>query len=199
MGNVMNCFKEILLAVIVVAATSGVTACGKKEIATVGPPEVLVIEAPTRDVPVYREWIGTFDGSQDAEIKAHVTGYLIKRDYEEGSLVKKGDVLFEIDKRPFEAALAQAKSNLEQGKAVALAAAAERDRADKLFAQKVISEQEHTNKTQLIEANQAKVQALQAAVEDAQLNLNYCTVTAPVEGIAGLAQAQVGDLVGTGG
>ena len=81
--------RNILFVAIAVAATSALTACGKKETATVGSPEVLVIEAPTQDVPVYREWIGTFDGSQDAEIKAHVTGYLIKRDYQEGSLVKK--------------------------------------------------------------------------------------------------------------
>src|SRR5215831_7714939 len=81
--------RNILFVAIAVAATSALTACGKKETATVAPPEVLVIEAPTRDVPVYREWIGTFDGSHDAEIKAHVTGYLIKRDYQEGTLVKK--------------------------------------------------------------------------------------------------------------
>src|SRR3954471_11854279 len=180
-------------------ASIGFTGCSKEETVAAAPPEVLVIEAPTRDVPVYREWVGTINGSENAEIQARVSGHLIKRNYEEGGLVKKGDLLFEIDPRPFEAALAQAKSELEQGKAAALAAAAERDRSDKLFSQKVISEQEHTNKTQLNEAKQAKVQALQAGVEEAQLNLNYCKVTSPVEGIAGLAKAQVGDLVGSGG
>ena len=157
------------------------------------------MEAATRDVPVYREWIGTIDGSENADVRARVEGHLIKRSYEEGSVVKKGDPLFDIDPRPYEAALAQAKSQLEQGKAVKLAAVAERARSDQLFSQKVISEQEHTNKTQLAEANIAKVDALQAAVEDAQLNLGYCHVTSPVDGIAGLAKAQVGDLVGTGG
>ena len=193
--------KKHLFAYLGLAAVgliAGLVSCSKPETVTVGPPEVLVIEAGTRDVPVYREWIGTIDGSENAEVRARVTGHLIKRSYEEGSLVKKGDPLFEIDPRPSEAALAQAKSELEQGKAAALAAAAERDRSDKLFAQKVISEQEHTNKTQLNAANQAKVQALNAAVEEAQLNLNFCHVTSPVEGIAGLAKAQVGDLVGTG-
>jgi RND family efflux transporter MFP subunit len=179
-------------------AVGGLSGCGGKETASAPPPEVLVIDAGTRDVPVYREWIGTIDGSENAEIRARVTGHLIKRDYNEGSLVKKDTLLFEIDPRPSEAALAQAKSQLEQGKAAALAAAAEKERSDKLFAQKVISEQEHTNKTQLNEANQAKVQALQAGVDDAQLNLNFCRVTAPVDGIVGLAKAQVGDLVGTG-
>src|ERR1700679_3525975 len=74
------------------------------------PPDVLVTEAVTRDVPVYREWIGTLNGSENAEIRARGTGYLLKRDYAEGSLVKKGDLLFEIDPRPFQAALEEAKS-----------------------------------------------------------------------------------------
>jgi RND family efflux transporter MFP subunit len=187
-----------LIAVFGAAAVVSLNSCSKKETTTVAPPEVLVMEAPTRDVPVYREWIGTIDGSENAEIRARVTGYLTKRDYDEGSLVKKGTLLFEIDPRPFEAALAQAKSQLEEGKAVKLAALAERARSDQLFSQKVISEQEHTNKTQLAEAKIAKVDALQAAVDDAQLNLNFCKVIAPVDGIVGLAKAQVGDLVGTG-
>jgi membrane fusion protein (multidrug efflux system) len=198
MGKAIKQVSAILTAIIVVAATSGLTACSKEETATVGPPEVLVTEATTQEVPVYREWIGTLDGSENAEIRARVTGYLMKRDYQEGTLVKKGDLLFEIDPRPFEAALAQAKSELEQGKAAALAAAADKERSDKLFSQKVISEQEHTNKTQLNEATQAKVQALEAAVEQAQLDLNFCKITAPVDGIVGIAKAQVGDLVGTG-
>ena len=188
-----------LLLLAAAAATGALTGCSKKETVQAAPPEVLVIEAGTRDVPVYKEWIGTIDGSENADVRARVQGHLIKRSYEEGSIVKKGDPLFEIDPRPYEAALAQSKSELEQGKAAALAAAAEKERSDKLFSQKVISEQEHTNKTQLNEANQAKVQALQAALEDAQLNLGFCHITSPVEGIVGLAKAQVGDLVGTGG
>ena len=187
------------LTIFAIAAGAVLGGCGKPETVAPPTPEVLVVEASTKDVPVYREWIGTIDGSENADIRARVEGHLIKRSYDEGSLVKKGDILFEIDPRPSEAGLAQAKSQLEQGKAAALAAAAERDRSDKLFSQKVISEQEHTNKTQLNEASQAKVQALEAAVEDAQLNVDFCKVTAPVEGIAGLAKAQVGDLVGTGG
>jgi membrane fusion protein (multidrug efflux system) len=187
------------LAAFTAAASALLTGCGKEEVAQAGPPEVLTIDATTKDVPVYKEWIGTIDGSENAEVRARVEGHLTKRTYEEGSIVKKDDSLFEIDARPYEAALAEAKSNLEQSKAAALAAAAEKERSDKLFAQKVISEQEHTNKTQLNEASQAKVSALQAALDDAQLNLNYCHITSPVNGIAGLAKAQVGDLVGTGG
>ncbi|MEP6672977.1 MAG: efflux RND transporter periplasmic adaptor subunit [Chthoniobacter sp.] len=162
------------------------------------PPEVLVITAAAKDVPVYREWVGTLDGSENAQIRARVVGYLLKRDYQEGGTVKKGDVLFEIDARPFEAAYAEAKSQLVQGKAVQLATQSDADRNKELFARKVISEQEFTNKTQQNEANIAKVQALQATVEEAQLNVQFCQVISPVNGIAGNAMAQVGDLVGQG-
>src|SRR5262245_34700179 len=137
MGKFLNFLGVTFLAAAVIVAISALTGCGKEETATVGPPEVLVTEATTRDVPVYREWIGTIDGSENAEIRARVTGYLMKRAYEEGSLVKKGQLLFEIDPRPFEAALAQAKSNLEQAKAAALAAAADGKGRNKLLAKRV--------------------------------------------------------------
>jgi RND family efflux transporter MFP subunit len=162
------------------------------------PPEVLVISAPARDVPVYREWVGTLDGSENAQIRARVMGYLLQRNYQEGSQVKKGDVMFTIDARPFEAVLAEAKSQLEQGKAVQLATQSDADRNKELFNRKVISEQEYTNKTQQNDANIAKVQALQASVEQAQLNVQFCKIASPVDGIAGNAQAQIGDLVGQG-
>lgn len=183
----------IVTLLALVACDSGEKAAGPPP-----PPDVLVAAAEARDVPVYREWIGTLDGSENAEIRARVTGYLLKRDYQEGGLVKKGDLLFEIDARPFEAALAEAKSQLEQGKAVQLASQSEADRNKELFNKKVISETEYINKTQTNEANVAKVKALQASLEQAQLNLDFCRVTSPVHGIAGIAQAQVGDLVGTG-
>ena len=169
----------------------------RKQPKALPPPDVLVIDAATRDVPVYREWVGTLDGSENAEIRARVTGYLLKRDYQEGALVKKDDVLFEIDPRPFAAALAEAKSQLDQGKAAQIASQAEADRATELFNKRVISAQEFTNKTQLNESSAAKVEALKANVEQAQLNLNFCRITSPVEGIAGISRAQVGDLVGT--
>ena len=190
--------NKLFFALLAIAVGGGLAGCGKEETVSVGPPEVLVMEAATRDVPVFREWIGTIDGSENAEIRARVTGHLTKRSYDEGSLVKKDQLLFEIDPRPFEAALAEAKSQLEQAKALQLATQADKERSDKLFDQKVISVQEHTNKTQLNEANISKVASLEANVEQAQLNLNFCKVIAPVEGIAGIAKAQVGDLVGSG-
>jgi membrane fusion protein, multidrug efflux system len=193
--------QPLLFTLGVVALAMGVLtlpACKREEgPKALPPPDVLVIDAATRNVPVYREWIGTLDGSENAEIRARVTGYLLKRTYQEGGLVKKGDVLFEIDPRPFVAALAEAKSQLDQGKAAQVASQADADRATELFNKKVISEQEFTNKTQLKESSAAKVEALKANVEQAQLNLDFCRITSPVEGIAGISRAQVGDLVGT--
>ncbi len=166
--------------------------------ATPPPPTVLVIPAATRDVPVYREWIGTLDGSENAEIRARVTGYLMKRDYKEGALVKQGDVLFEIDPRPFDVALAEAQGQLAQGKAMQLASQAEADRSKALFDQKVISKKEFINKTQLNESHAAKVKALEASVKQAELNLQFCTIMSPIAGVVATAKAQVGDLVGGG-
>lgn len=170
----------------------------QEETAAPPPPNVLVTAAATRDVDVYKEWVGTLDGSENADVRARVTGNLLKRDYQEGSFVKKGDLLFEIDPRPFEAALAQAVSELDQGVAAQVASQAEAQRSTDLFNKKVISEQEYTNKTQLNQASEAKVAALKANVDQAQLNLDFCKVTSPIDGISGVAQAQVGDLVGTG-
>ena len=112
--------------------------------------------------------------------------------------MKEGDLLFEIDPRPFEAALDEAKSQLDQAKAIQLATEADFERSQELFDKKVISVQEFENKKQLNQANVAKVGALEAAVQTAQLNLDFTKITAPLDGIAGLAKAQIGDLVGTG-
>lgn len=176
------------------------TACKRSEDSkALPPPIVLVKEAITRDVPVYREWTGTLDGSENTEIRARVSGYLTRRAYQEGGFVKKGEVLFEIDKRPFEAALAEAKSQLEQVKAMQVASQADAERSKELFEKRAISEKEFVNKTQLNEANRAKVEAVRSAVEQAQLNVEFCTVTSPIDGIAGVAKAQIGDLVGASG
>src|SRR4051794_34501259 len=126
MMKTMNPYQRTLGFVSLAVSAIILSGCEKEE-ATVAAasPDVLVAPAAARDVPVFREWIGTLDGSENAEIRARVTGYLLKRNYAEGSLVKKGDLLFEIDPRPFEAALAEAKSQLEQGKAMQLASQAE--------------------------------------------------------------------------
>jgi membrane fusion protein (multidrug efflux system) len=175
------------------------TACEKKSTEAEAPPPLNVLVAPVAkaDLSITRSWVGTLDGSVNAAIRSRVVGYLLKKDYKEGGYVKTGDLLFEIDPRPFEAALAEAKSQLAEAQAIQLAANADFNRSQELFNKKVISQQEYENKRQLNEASVAKVSALQAAVETAQLNLGFTKITSPVDGIAGIAQAQIGDLVGT--
>jgi RND family efflux transporter MFP subunit len=166
--------------------------------ASSGPPEVLVTEVVQKEVPMIRQWVGTLNGSENADVRARTTGYLQKRAYEEGGYVKQGDLLFEIDPRPFVAALDQAKSQLQEAQATLLGVELDAKRAKELFQGKVISEQEYTNKTQDYQTKLAAVAAAQAAVESAQLNLDYTKVVSPLDGIAGQAQAQIGDLVGSG-
>ena len=192
--------KSIVAKALPLAVIISVLGCEKKvaETGPPAPPEVLVTQVISGDVPVIRSWVGTLDGSENADIRARVTGYLQKRDYQEGSFVKEGDLLFEIDPRPFEAALAQAKSELDQVQATQAATQADFERSQDLYNKKVISVQEYENKRQLNQAQVAKSEALQAAAQTAQLNLDYTKISAPVDGIAGLSKANIGDLVGTG-
>src|SRR5437016_12411999 len=173
------------------------TACSRKPAQTgPPPPEVLITTVTPRDVPRILERVATLDGFINANINAQVQGYIVSRDYQEGSLVKKGDLLFQIDPRPFEAALAQAKATLAKDKANLAKAEADEKRALDLFNRKVISEQERDTAVAAAGSNRANVQADEAAVKQAELNLGYAKVTAPIDGVAGFANNQVGDLVG---
>src|ERR1700720_4459381 len=185
-----------LAALLVLAA---LTSCQKPaETAAAGPPEVLVTDVVEKDVPLIGLWVGTLNGVQNAQVRAREAGYLQTIAYQQGGYVKKGDLLFEIDPRPFIAALDQAKSQLAAAQATLLGVQLDAQRAKELFDTKVISEQEYTNKTQLYQTKLAAVAAAQAAFEQAQLNLDYTKITSPLDGIAGQQQAQIGDLVGTG-
>ncbi len=150
-------------------------------------------------VPIEQQWVGTLDGFQNATIQAKVTGYLLTRDYNEGAFVKQGTPLFTIDPRPFEAALAQAEATLKQAEAQEIRTRLDADRATELFGQGVISQAEYDTKTQLHKADQAAVAAAEASVEAAKINLSYTTISAPFSGVVGVAQAQIGDLVGAPG
>src|SRR5436190_23015043 len=178
--------------------TTGLTGCAKKAPPPPPPPEVLVTEVKQQDVPIYNEYVGQLDASVNATIQARVQGYLISQNYKEGQLVKKDDVLFEIDRRPFEAALAQAKAAFLQADASAKQAEMNAQRAADLFQRKVSSEQERDNATQSAMAARAQAEAQQAGVEQAQLSLDYTTIHAPVDGIAGVVKVQVGDLISAG-
>jgi len=188
-------------------------------------PMVEVAAVEQKDVPVYGEWIGTLTGQVNADVKAQVTGYLLSRKYQEGSYVRKGQLLFEIDPRPFQAALDQTKGQLAQAQAqlvqdqAQLATAEANQLKSQLDLEKygplakvdAISKQDFDNANQTNLANKAQVQAAQAAitaakaqiqasqaaVETASINLNFTRIVSPIDGIAGIAQAQVGDLVST--
>ncbi len=224
---------------LIVAALLVSTGCSQSTSATkpAPPPDVEVVKVEQKDVPIYGEWIGTLDGLVNADIKAQVSGYLLKQDYTEGSPVRKGQLLFEIDPRPFQATvdqaqgqlaqatgqLAQANAQLVQSEAqVAVAEANQRrtqldvDRYIPLATQQAITQQDLDNATQnnlaskaqvqaakaavetsraQIQAANATVQAAKAAVETAQLNLGFTRLISPIDGIAGIAQQQVGALV----
>jgi membrane fusion protein, multidrug efflux system len=152
-----------------------------------------------REIPIYREWIGTLEGYVNAQIRAQVVGYLRSQDYQEGSEVTKGDLLFEIDPRPFEAALAQAQAKLAQDEAQESRTRWDVERYSPLAKQNAISQQEYNDAVQSNLAAQAQVKADQAAVEAARLNLEFTKITSPIDGLAGIAQAQIGDLVGPNG
>jgi len=149
-----------------------------------------------RDVPRVLERVATLDGFINANINAQVQGYIISRDYQEGSLVKKGDLLFQIDPRPFQAALAQANGTLMKDRATQTKTAADEKRAQDLFNKKVISDQERDTAIAAAQSGQANVEADEAAVKTAELNVGYTKITAPINGLAGFANNQVGDLVG---
>ena len=148
-----------------------------------------------QDVPRVLERVATLDGFINANINAQVQGYIVSRDYTEGSIVKIGDPLFQIDPRPFEAALAQAKGTLAKDKANQVKADADEKRAMDLFNKQVISDQERDTAIAAAQAGRANIEADEAAVQQAQLNLGYTKILAPIEGVSGFANAQVGDLV----
>src|SRR5947199_6696 len=173
------------------------TACSRKApLVAPDAPEVLVTTVTPRDVPRVLERVATLDGFINANINAQVQGYIVSRDYQEGSVVKKGDLLFQIDPRPFEAALAQAKGTLAKDQANQVKANADEKRAIDLFNRKVISDQERDTAVAAAGSTRPNVEADQAAVKQAELNLGYTRVTAPIDGLAGFANNQVGDLVG---
>jgi RND family efflux transporter MFP subunit len=228
------------LSAIVIALLIAVGGSKSKEKspATAQPPtNVEVAQVEQRDVPIHSEWIGSLDGMVNAEIRAQVTGYLLRQNYKEGSFVRKGQLLFEIDPRPFQAALDQAKGDLAKAQAQlaqansqllqsqAQLAQAEAnqvktqldvDRYTPLAKEKAITAQEldnavqgniaakaqvkaanagvETAKSAIVAAN-AAVEAARATVKTAELNFSFTRITSPIDGVAGIAQAQVGNLI----
>jgi membrane fusion protein, multidrug efflux system len=215
-----------LLIMSLILTFAGCSAPAETKAQAAGPPPTVQVAAvEQRDVTLTSEWIGSMDGYVNARIQPHVTGYLVRENYREGSFVRNGDVLFEIDPRPFQAALDQSRAQLAQAKSQQTQAQAQIIQAK---AQLAKAEQDVTRDTPLAQgraiaqskldddmqaragsaagvaaaeataaASQSAVEAAQAALEQAQLNLSFTKITSLVDGVAGLAQAQIGDLVET--
>jgi RND family efflux transporter MFP subunit len=228
-------FTAIVVALLI--AVSGSKSKGKTPAAAPPPASVEVAMVERQNVPIYSEWIGSLDGMVNAEIRAQVTGYLLRQNYKEGSFVRKGQLLFEIDQRPFQATvdqangdlakaqaqLAQANSQLLQAQAQLAQAEANQvraqldvDRYTPLAKQKAITTQEYDNSVQsniaakaqvkaanagvetaksAIVAANASVEAAKATVKTTELNLSFTKITSPIDGVAGIATAQVGNLI----
>jgi membrane fusion protein (multidrug efflux system) len=159
-------------------------------------PEVQVVPVVQQDLPIHSEWVGTTDGLVNATIQAKVTGYLIKRNFNEGASVRKGDLLFEIDPRPFQAALAEANGQLSRAQAQLVKAEMDVKRDTPLAKAKAISQKELDDSIQAHAAAKGSLASAKASVEQAQLNLGFARIEAPIGGITGIAKAQIGDLVG---
>ena len=171
--------------------------CGSNtKAAPAAPP--LPVEVATvvqQDTPIYNEWVATLDGYVNAQIQPHVSGYIIKQNYREGSVVRKGDVLFEIDPRLFKAALDQAQAQLAQAEAQLGKSKLDVERDTPLAQARAIAQSQLDTEVQAKLGAQAQVQAAKANVETAELNLEWTKVTSLVTGIAGIAQVQIGNLV----
>ena len=158
-------------------------------------PEVQVAAVEQKDVPIYGEWVATLDGYVNAQIQPQVTGYIVNQTYKEGSFVRKGQILFQIDPRPFQAILDQTKAQLAQAEAQLGKTKLDVDRDTPLAKERAIAQSQLDNDIQANLAAQAAVKSAQAQIEQAQLNLDFTHVTSLVDGIAGIAQVQIGNLV----
>lgn len=183
-------------ALLLAALLQFVGCANKTEAAPPPPPEVQVVNIEQKDVPVYGEWVATLDGFVNADIRPQVPGYLMKQTYKEGTRVRKGDVLFEIDPRPFEAALQAAQGQQAQAEAQLGKTALDVQRDTPLAKQSAIPQAQLDNDIQANAAASAVVKANKAQVEQARLNMEFTKVRSLVDGIAGIAKGQIGDLVG---
>jgi membrane fusion protein (multidrug efflux system) len=189
--------RSLLAGDLALAAVLLAPACTRKQAPPPPPVEVLVTPVVQMDVPIVGEWIGTLDGSVNAEIRPKVEGYLLRQYYKEGQFVRRNDPLFEIDPRQFRAGLEQARGTLARAEAQLGKATNDVERFTPLAAQRAISQQELDNALAAERDARGGVAVAGAAVQQAALNLDWTRMTSPIEGIVGIAKAQVGDLVNT--
>src|ERR1700688_2177372 len=189
---------NVLPLTLLAAFSSAMLGCGRTQAASPPPPpEVRVAAVIEQDVPVYSEWVATLDGYVNAQIRPQVSGYIIKQNYKEGSLVRKGEVLFEIDPRPLQVALDRANGDLAQAQAQLGKSNLDVERDTPLAEARAIAKSQLDNEIQAKLGAQALIESDKAAVEQAELNLEWTKVTSLVDGIAGIAQIQIGNLVGS--
>ena len=187
----------LLACLLSMAPILGLNGCQQSRAAIKLPDtEVLVATPVQRDVPMQNEWVATTDGYVNAEIRPQVSGYIVKQDYKEGAFVHKGEVLFEIDPRPFQATLDRAKADLAQAEAQLGKSAIDVERDTPLAEKKAIPKEKLDNEIQAKLAAVAEVDACKATVERAELDLGWTKVTSLVDGVAGIAEVQMGNLVG---
>jgi len=189
--------RSVATALIVSLSTLALVHC-KGETASAPPPpliQVHVADVIQKDVPIQMEWVGTTDGSNNALIRAQVSGYLLNRPYREGSFVKKGDVLFQLDPSKFQTALDQAQGELAKAQAQFTKTKQDVERDTPLAKAGAISQKELDDSVQSYAATKGSLAAAKAAVKQAKLNLGWTRITSPIDGIVGISKAQIGDLI----
>lgn len=190
-------FVSLLSPVFLIVSAMLFAGCEKQAPPPMAPPSVTVVTVVEKDVPIISNWIATLDGFTNAQIQPQVAGYLIKQNYREGSFVHKDDVLFEIDHRPFQAILDQAKGQLAQANAQLGLAVINVNRDTPVAKLHAIAQSQLDNDIQAKLSAEAAVESAKATVEQAELNIGFTEVRSLIDGIAGLAQTQVGSLVST--
>ena len=209
MDRFMRCFPKKLPAIVLLALLVLLVACKKSDAPQSNAPQVEVVRVEQRDVPIWKEWIGTLDGLWNAQIRPQVTGYLLRQTYTDGAFLKKDQLMFEIDPRTFQAVLDQAKGQLANAEGQVSTAQANQVKAQNdvnrftpLAKEQAIPQQDLDTAIQVnlaakaqVDAAKAQVEAAKAQVASAQLNLGFTKVVSLIDGIAGIAQAQIGDLV----
>ena len=190
--------RSVLILIFLTVFLS-LTACTEEKKVQGPPPlpEVEVVNVIQKDTPVHKEWVAVTDGLVNATILAQVQGYLIKQNYKEGDFVTKGTLLFEIDSRPFQAVLDEAKAALAKDQAVLQTAQANLNRVLPLAAANALSQKDKDDAIGNVLAGEAQVMSSRASVRKAELDLSFTKIVSPIDGIAGAANAQIGDLVGT--
>jgi membrane fusion protein (multidrug efflux system) len=188
--------KHFLVMALTVAATSGAACERSPEAKAPPPPEVMVAPVVQKDVPEYLELVGQTDGFQDVEIRARVEGFLETMDFREGSFVRKGELLYQIDRRPLEAAVAQAIADKATAQSRLEKTNNDVARYTPLAAKQAVSRQELDDALSAQKAARSQVEAATAAVDKAKLDLSYTRVLSPIDGLVGTTQVKPGNLVG---